>query len=76
MLIFSRNPLRQICDPICILFAFPLVEAYKAARPNKEQREKKEWFETQCSNQDRQGLAGERIREWDRGLVNRMLAEV
>jgi hypothetical protein len=29
-----------------------LVEAYRAARPDKEQREKKEWFETQCSNQD------------------------
>lgn len=53
-----------------------LVEAYRTARPDEEQREKKEWFETRCSNQDRRGLAGERIKQWDKGLVNRMLAQV
>jgi hypothetical protein len=53
-----------------------LVEAYRTARPDEEQREKKEWFETQCSNRDRQGLAGERIKQWDKGLVNRMLVRV
>jgi hypothetical protein len=53
-----------------------LVEAYRTARPNEEQREKKQWFETRCSNQDRQGLAGERIKQWDKRLVNRILTQV
>jgi hypothetical protein len=53
-----------------------LVEAYRMARSDEEQREKKEWLETRCSNQDRQGLAGERIKQWDKRLVNRTLAQV
>jgi len=53
-----------------------LVEAYKAMTPTKEQREKREWFETQCSNQDRRGLAGDRITQWDKELVNRLLAQL
>lgn len=53
-----------------------LVEAYKATRPTEDQREKREWFETQCSNRDRGGLAGDRVKQWDKQLVNRLLAQV
>jgi hypothetical protein len=53
-----------------------LVEAYKTARPTKEQREKRKWFETMCSNRDSGGLAGTRVEQWDQRLVNRLLAQV
>jgi Plasmid pRiA4b ORF-3-like protein/MYND finger len=53
-----------------------LVEAYKAARPTEEQREKRKWFETMCSNLDRGGLAGAKLEQWDKTLVNRLLARV
>lgn len=53
-----------------------LVNAYRAITPTKEQREKMEWFETQCSNRDHRGLAGDRITQWDKRLVNRLLAQV
>lgn len=53
-----------------------LIEAYKAARPTEEQREKKNWFETTCSNRDRGGLAGDRVKQWDKRLVDRLLAQL
>jgi hypothetical protein len=53
-----------------------LVAAYKAVRPTEEQREKRKWFEMRCSNRDQGGLAGERVKQWDKGLVNRLLARL
>jgi hypothetical protein len=50
-----------------------LKAAYQTAQPNKEQREKREWFETHASNADPGGLAGDRINAWDMEEVNRAL---
>ncbi|KAK5120574.1 hypothetical protein LTR85_006230 [Meristemomyces frigidus] len=54
----------------------PLVEAYRAARPNKEQKEKRRWYERDCSNGDRLGLGEGRERIWDKDDVNRRLERV
>ena len=53
-----------------------LKEAYRAARPSAEQREKMKWFETQASNSDPAGLAGNKVKQWDQGGVNRLLASM
>ncbi|KAI0473506.1 MM3350-like domain-containing protein [Xylariaceae sp. FL0804] len=50
-----------------------LKEAYRAARPTEDQRERREWFEVQASNADPRGLAGGRASEWDRDGVERKL---
>ncbi len=53
-----------------------LMAAYRTQRPDKEQREKREWFENDASNSDSRGLAGGRVNEWDMGKVNRELADL
>lgn len=53
-----------------------LKEAYKSDRPNKEQRDKMEWFERQASNRDPQGLKNGRESTWAKGMINRRLAEL
>jgi Plasmid pRiA4b ORF-3-like protein len=53
-----------------------LKEAYAASRPNKEQKEKMEWFETKASNRDPRGLRGNRVREWDMTEVNDFLSDL
>ncbi|KAL6718631.1 hypothetical protein ACLMJK_002865 [Lecanora helva] len=53
-----------------------LKKAYRAARPNKEQREKMHWFENQASNADPHGLKNGRERAWAKGDINRRLAEL
>ena len=53
-----------------------LVEAYRTVSPTDDQREKKEWFETICSNRDQGGLPGDRVKQWDKRLVNRLLAQI
>lgn len=35
-----------------------LIKGYRTGRPNREQREKIEWYETMCSNRDWMGLKG------------------
>jgi hypothetical protein len=50
-----------------------LKAAYRAARPNKEQREKREWFENEASNGDPVGLAGDRVNVWNLEQVNSKL---
>jgi len=53
-----------------------LKKAYSARNPTAEQRENMVWYESQCSNGDRQGLGGGRERRWSKGHVNRLLAEM
>lgn len=53
-----------------------LKAAYRAARPDKEQRSKMRWFETQASNGDREGLGNGRERSWAKGEINRRLSEL
>lgn len=47
--------------------------AYRATSPTEEQREKRKWFETQASNCDARGLAGDRVNFFDREKINRDL---
>ncbi|KAK7741904.1 hypothetical protein SLS62_010881 [Diatrype stigma] len=51
-----------------------LKAAYRAARPDEHQRERREWFEKTASNRDPAGLGGNRAAEWDREQVNRDLS--
>ena len=53
-----------------------LKTAYRTERPNKDQKEKMKWYETQASNPDPQGLGNGRERVWAKGLINRRLAEM
>jgi hypothetical protein len=53
-----------------------LKEAYRVARPSKDQREKMFWFERQASNRDKGGLDGDRVNAWDQEKVNRALAKL
>ena len=53
-----------------------LKRAYRSQRPNKDQREKMEWFERQAGNEDRQGLGDGRDRMWPKTKVNSRLAEL
>ncbi|KAI2783463.1 plasmid pRiA4b ORF-3-like protein-domain-containing protein [Daldinia loculata] len=50
-----------------------LKEAYRTAQPSAEQRDRRRWFETQCSNADAAGLAGDRVNAWDRQGLNEKL---
>ncbi|CAK3932980.1 Hypothetical predicted protein [Lecanosticta acicola] len=50
-----------------------VLDAYRAATPTREQREKKTWFARQASNADPQGLGDGRDRLWDRERVARRL---
>ncbi|RYP79594.1 hypothetical protein DL769_002904 [Monosporascus sp. CRB-8-3] len=50
-----------------------LKAAYRALRPNRKQREKREWFEKSASDGDPAGLAGGRINVWGKEQVNRRL---
>lgn len=43
-----------------------LKEAYRAARPTADQREKMKWSGTVCVNGDRQGLRRDRVYVWDK----------
>ncbi|KIM97223.1 hypothetical protein OIDMADRAFT_182606 [Oidiodendron maius Zn] len=49
--------------------------AYRAARPNKSQREKMAWFETQASNAEGDGLRGKE-RMWAVEKINRQLVSL
>ncbi len=51
-----------------------LKEAYRTNRPNKEQQQKREWFERQVSNCDPRGFGKGREHEWSKTDVNRRLA--
>ena len=51
-----------------------LKAAYRAQRPNKEQREQMQWFERQASNGDPRGLKNGREHEWDQEAVNARLS--
>ena len=53
-----------------------LKQAYRSQRPNKEQKEKMEWFENLASNEDRQGLDNGRDRMWPKTKINSRLAEL
>ena len=53
-----------------------LKRAYRAQRPNQEQRGKMRWFEQQASNRDAQGLKNGRERFWAKFMINRRLAEL
>lgn len=53
-----------------------LKAAYRTQRPNKEQREKREWFEKFALNGDARGLGGELASEWDIAKVNRDLGDL
>ncbi|KAF4635428.1 hypothetical protein G7Y89_g2670 [Cudoniella acicularis] len=48
-----------------------LREAYKTTTPNKEQKEKRKWFENVASNGDPKGLGNGRDRLWDKASINR-----
>ncbi|KAB2569806.1 Uncharacterized protein DBV05_g11520 [Lasiodiplodia theobromae] len=52
-----------------------LKAAYRAENPDKEQKEKMRWFESEASNADRDGLGGNRAARWSKAEVNRSLAE-
>ena len=53
-----------------------LVEAYQTTNPNQEQREKRQWYEDTCSNGSSDGLAGDRIRQWDKEAMNVALTHI
>lgn len=53
-----------------------LKAAYRAVRPDKEQRDKMVWFEQTASNSDPQGLGNGRERSWAKSLINRRLTEL
>jgi len=53
-----------------------LKQAYRAAQPTKEQREKREWFEAQATNSDPRGLAGDRVNFFDKDQTNRDLDDM
>ncbi|KAK4165552.1 hypothetical protein QBC43DRAFT_208158 [Cladorrhinum sp. PSN259] len=50
-----------------------LKKAYRAAKPTEEQKEKMAWYESEASNGDVKGLAGERVNFFDLEKVNKML---
>ncbi|KAK4547411.1 hypothetical protein LTR36_001067 [Oleoguttula mirabilis] len=54
----------------------PLKLAYRASRPSKEQKEKRDWYERRCGNRDRLGLGNGREHFWDRAAVNARLSGV
>lgn len=51
-----------------------VLEAYRTTRPDKEQREKRRWFETQASNADPEGLLNGGERRFDKDVVNMALS--
>ncbi|KAL8881942.1 MAG: hypothetical protein Q9192_007683 [Flavoplaca navasiana] len=53
-----------------------LKAAYPAARPDKEQKSKMRWYETQASIGDREGLGNGREKRWAKGDINRKSAEL
>jgi|SRR5215469_14050075 len=53
-----------------------LKEAYRTSNPNMKQREHREWFETQASNCDPDGLVNGREHSWSKAEVNRRLFEL
>lgn len=50
-----------------------LKEGYRVERPNKEQKEKMEWYEKVAINGDQRGLGEGRVDEWDVDKVDRDL---
>ncbi|KAK4442279.1 plasmid p 4b orf-3 family protein [Podospora aff. communis PSN243] len=53
-----------------------LKKAYRARNRTKEQKEKINWFEKMASNRDPQGLAGDRVNDFDREKLNHDLAHM
>ena len=53
-----------------------LKAASKVQRPNKEQRDKTNWFEESASNRDSRGLRDGAERRWAKGQVNRRLGKL
>ncbi|KAK5689273.1 hypothetical protein LTR17_026385, partial [Elasticomyces elasticus] len=51
-----------------------LIDAYRAPRPDEEQREKIHWYESSCSNRDPKGLGNRREYDWDKDAVNMRLS--
>lgn len=52
-----------------------LKEAYRAASPTAEQREKRQWFERTASNKDPSGLAGDRVDFFDMEDTNQLMLQ-
>ncbi|CAJ2512892.1 Uu.00g010110.m01.CDS01 [Anthostomella pinea] len=52
-----------------------LLAAYRSNRPNSEQKDKIKWFESMCSNADKDGLKG-RESMWDIASVNEALQKI
>ncbi|KAG8625716.1 hypothetical protein KVT40_006117 [Elsinoe batatas] len=52
-----------------------LREAYDAPNPDRDQKERRKWFERFASNGDPEGLRGELKWRWDKENINRVLAE-
>ncbi|TVY62928.1 Zinc finger MYND domain-containing protein [Lachnellula suecica] len=50
-----------------------LREAYRTDTPNREQKEKRAWFEKQASNSDSKGLGNGRDEMWDQDAINAKL---
>jgi hypothetical protein len=53
-----------------------LLEAYDAEHPTKDQKEKMTWFETHASNQDPEGLRGEKMWRWNMDRISVVLSEL
>ena len=53
-----------------------LKKAYRAKRPDQEQREKMYWFEQQASNRDEHGLRNGREMTWAKDMINKRLADL
>ncbi|KAK1831957.1 MM3350-like domain-containing protein [Podospora conica] len=51
-----------------------LKEAYAAANPTQEQRDKIKWYENDCPNSDPKGLRGDRVNFFDLGYIDRLLS--
>lgn len=51
-----------------------VLEAYRTASPDKEQKQNRLWFEKQASNRDPAGLSGDKAKRWDKDAINMKLS--
>jgi len=51
-----------------------LKEAYRTNEPSEKQKERREWYQSECANGDWQGLGGDRLNIWNQEDINKFLA--
>ena len=50
-----------------------LIKAFNARRPSEEDESKISWYEKTCSNGDRRGLKGDRVKVWNKEAIDAKL---